>query len=562
MGFPEFRDDHYYRYDELTAWLKGMEAACSGLMKLKSIGKSHEGRDIWLCEITNLATGPGEEKPGYWLDAQIHASEVCGCAVAMYTINRLLTGYSDEPDITALLDTRVLYVVPRMSPDGAEHVLTTGSYVRSSKRRYPFDDTPIEGLIQSDVDGDGEALQMRVEDPLGGWKVSEKDARLMLKRAPDERGGKYYRLYREGLFENYDGFNRKVDRSPYGLDLNRNFPYDWQQEYKQFGAGDLPLGEPETRAVAEFITSHRNISLALTLHTFSAVLLRPFSSFPDEHYPNLDLAVYKAIGKRCEELTGYPCVAVYHGFRYDMNETIRGTFDDWAYDHRGLVAYTMELWSILKQAGIEVTDHIAALRDRTEEQDLQLLKWQDENMGGEGFVPWRAFVHPQIGPVEIGGWRTLYTWTNPPPHMLAAECAKAYAFIVSQAFCTPRLILREFSQTELAPGLRKLTLIVTNDGFLPSNGTQMAIDHNLVRPMEVALELADGVSLVQGELRTEAGNLTGRANSEHQQWASSAFYGGASNAHEKRLEWVVGGEGRVEVTVRAERAGVVRASVQ
>ena len=42
---------------------------------------------------------------------------------------------------------------------------------------------------------------------------------------------------------------------------------------------------------------------------------------------------------------------------------------------------------------------------------LKLLKWNDEALNGEGFKPWKEFDHPQLGKVEIGGWKTKFTWS-------------------------------------------------------------------------------------------------------------------------------------------------------
>ena len=41
--------------------------------------------------------------------------------------------------------------------------------------------------------------------------------------------------------------------------------------------------------------------------------------------------------------------------------------------------------------------------DGLEEVEVAALKWNDEVLGGEGFVDWRPCEHPQLGPVEIGG---------------------------------------------------------------------------------------------------------------------------------------------------------------
>lgn len=127
------------------------------------------------------------------------------------------------------------------------------------------------------------------------------------------------------------------------LDLNRNFPAHWRGESEQQGAGPFPTSEPEVRACVAFLTEHVNICHAITFHTFSGVLLRPYSMIADEEFPVEDLEVYKMIGEKGQELTGYPALSVYHDFRYHAKEVITGTFDDWAYDHQGLLAWTVEI---------------------------------------------------------------------------------------------------------------------------------------------------------------------------------------------------------------------------
>ncbi|MGK4455681.1 M14 family zinc carboxypeptidase, partial [Klebsiella pneumoniae] len=85
------------------------------------------------------------------------------------------------------------------------------------------------------------------------------DPRLMVAREPGEFGGEYYRLIPEGFIKQHDGLTFKVNPDREGLDLNRNFPADWRQEFQQLGAGPYPTSEPEVRAMVDFITQHPNI---------------------------------------------------------------------------------------------------------------------------------------------------------------------------------------------------------------------------------------------------------------------------------------------------------------
>jgi len=548
--------DTYLRYDKLTEVLHALADEYPGLCRVGSIGESYEGREIWLMELTNATTGPAAEKPAFWVDGNTHAGEVTGSMAALHLIETLLEGYGSDAPITALLDGQAFYLLPRLSPDGAERYLTTPYSLRASMRPWP---EPEEepGLHPEDVNDDGHILQMRVADANGEWRVSEEDQRLMVPRAPDELGGTYYRLYREGLFKDYDGFERKIARPLYGLDMNRQYPYHWQGEPDQSGAGPYPLSEPESRAQVDFLLDHKNVFGLHTYHTFCGAILRPYSNRPDEEMPEHDLAVYKALGDRGTQLTGYPNLSVYHDFRYEPKKFITGTFDDWAYDSYGVFAFTIEFWSAARAAGVEVEDFIEFFRDPPEEAQLALLAWNDRELGGEGFIPWTPFEHSQLGRVEIGGWKTKFVSQNPPPGYLKAECEKLTRFALSHASTAPRLEAG-LEVEELSTGVRRIELTVENTGYLPTNVTRAALDKKLVKPVRAEMKLPQGANLVSGTAEVELGHLSGRSTLLGNRWKNPAFFAGLPSEHARRVVWVVRGEGPLEVVVSGGRAGTVR----
>src|SRR5579862_8716497 len=100
---PEISFDRYYRYDDLTRLLHAYANEYPHLVTLESIGKSYEGRDIWVLTITNSATGPASEKPALWADGNIHASEVSPSTACLYAINKLVTHYGTDSVITHCL---------------------------------------------------------------------------------------------------------------------------------------------------------------------------------------------------------------------------------------------------------------------------------------------------------------------------------------------------------------------------------------------------------------------------------------------------------------------------
>jgi murein tripeptide amidase MpaA len=558
MGF-----DRYLRYDELVAALRALCDSRGDLLQMEKIGSSHEGRPIWLVTATRFATGAAEDKPALWVDGNIHATEVAGSMACLYFLRHLANEYGRDADVTRCLDTRAFYVVPRLNPDGAEWALAARpKFVRSSTRPYPYDEEPIGGLRREDVDGDGRILTMRVPDSNGPWKISERDPRLLVRREPAEAGGRYFRLLPEGIIEDFDGVTLRLQPRKEQLDLNRNYPAGWRQEHAQAGAGPFPASEPEVQAAVRFIASHANITGGIAFHTYSGVLLRPFSHEPDDRMPAEDLWTYQKLGAKGTELTGYPNASAFHEFRYRPDEVITGTFDDWLYAHRGVFSWTVEIWSPQREAGIGDYKFIDWYREHPVEDDLKLLHWNDTVLGGAGFVDWYPFDHPQLGAVELGGWDPLFTWSNPPPALLEREVAKFPRWLVWHALVSPRLELLEASATSLGGDAFRIRLVVQNGGWLPSYVTKRALESRLTRGVVCEIELPEGVCLETGERRVDAGQLEGRAYkpTTPSNWAG---WSGDVSSDRVKVEWIVRGAAgaRLALQARHERAGCVRTEV-
>jgi murein tripeptide amidase MpaA len=270
--------DRFYKYDELSSLLHEVARAHPSICAVESIGKSFEGRDIWLVTLTSAATGPHETKPALWVDANIHAAEVTSGTAALHLIHRLVAGFGVDARVTRALETRCFYVVPRLNPDGVELALSDPPrYVRSSVRAWPRTDEQ-DGLVREDVDGDGRVLTMRIPDSNGNWTAHPDEPRLMVARAPDSgpEDGPFYRLLPEGRMRGeFDGVSVKMAPALQGLDINRNFPADWKPADEQGGAGPFPTSEPEIRAVVQAIVDRRNICGLITYHTSGGVHLRP-----------------------------------------------------------------------------------------------------------------------------------------------------------------------------------------------------------------------------------------------------------------------------------------------
>lgn len=558
---PKIHFDRFYRHEDLTQLLQAYAKEYPKLVQVESIGKSHEDRDIWLITVTNTETGPAEEKPALWVEGNIHATEVVSSTACLYHLNQLVKQYSKDENITRCLDTRVFYIVPRLNPDGAEWALADiPKYIRSGTRPYPYNEDPVEGLIMEDVDGDGRVLSMRLEDPNGPWKTHPDDPRIMIHRDPAESSGTYYRLLPEGRYENYDGHLIKVNRNKEGLDFNRNFPSNWRSEGEQLGAGDYPTSEPEIRAAVEFITADPNITGGITFHTWSGVLLRPFDGKADDEFAAEDLWTYKKIGDKGTEITDYPNISVFHDFKYHPKQVISGSWDEWMFEFTGRFAWTVEIWAPMREAGIKDYKHIDWYREHPVEDDIAMMKWNDEKLDGKGYIDWYEYDHPQLGKVEIGGWDTFHAIRNPSFKFMETEVAKFPDWLTWHLLISPKLETVEASAHKVGDDTYRILFVIQNTGWLPTYITKKAVEKKFVRDVVCEIELPKGAKLETGKARQEIGQLEGKAYLSQ----STFFQSDNSTTDRQKIEWVVQTPkgGTVKLTARHERAGVVRAEVE
>jgi len=548
--------DHFYAYEELSDTLRSWAEEAPTLCSLESIGTSFEGRDIWLVTVTNTGTGAHLDKPGFLIEANIHSMEWTGCTAALHLLHRLLTGYGDDETVTCALDTRVFYVIPRLNPDGAERGLEERRFIRSSVRPYPRDQQD-DGLRVEDLDGDGRVLYMRVEDANGAWRRHPGEPRLLVRRDPVDgpEDGPFYRLLAEGRIENYDGVTIKVPPPLEGLDLNRNFPAEWAPEQEQRGAGPYPTSEPEVRAMVQAVTARPNITGHIAYHTFSGVHLRPYAGRPDEDFPTQDLRAYKLLGERGTELTGYPAVSVFHDFKYDPKQTIKGGAHDWMYDHLGVFSWTTEFWSPQREAGLSDYHFTDWIREHPVEDDLALIEWAKQNYP-DAYVDWYEFEHPELGRVELGGWDIINYWFNVPFDRLEDEVAPHSEWALFHALVSPLLGVRTLEVEKLGEKSFLVRLVLQNSGWLPTSVTEKALERQSVIGIEVELDLPDGARLVSGESKTNIGQLKGRVDKRSTTWWAND----ESTSDLAKLEWVVEAPPGTEIGVeaRGQRAGTLR----
>jgi len=549
----------YLDYEQLTAQLRSWAETYPSLVRLTSIGTTPEGRSQWL-----LAIGPEPDRvrPAVWVDGNMHAGELAGSSVALAIAEDVLRFHVEGTvhDLPRAIADRLrdvlFYVLPRMSPDGAEHVLRTGQYVRS----VPRDLRPDRGAprwVSGDVDGDGLALVMRVRDP-GGEFVEAKDFPGLLVQRHIEDDGPFYKLYPEGLIEHFDGHTIPAPHflGDNPIDLNRNFPWSWAPAHEQIGAGPYALSEPEARAVVEFATRHPEIFTWLNLHTFGGVVIRPLGHAPDSKMSPEDLALFRQIEEWMTEHTGYPTVSGYEEFLYEPDKPLHGDLSDYAFNQRGAVSYVIELWDLFARLGLPRPKKFVEYYERMSRADLVKLAWWDrEENDGRVFRPWRPFRHPQLGDVEIGGVDPRIGVWNPPLRHLGGVCAQQSQAFLRVASLAPAVRIGRVDRTALGGGLTRVELRVENHGYLGSFVLASAKNLDFNEPIHIDCE-ADGCELVDpGQAHVVLGHLDGWGRGLHSGVNAPHFQRSSGNSHSARVAYVVRGTGALKVHIGSCRVG-------
>ena len=108
----------YPTYDEYTSYLLSLNSSYPELIKVFSIGKSVENRDIWCCIVANF--NKVGNRPIVYVDGVHHGDEKISLMVPLYLIDHLVTNYSTDSYVRKLVDSTVLIVTPCLNPDGYE----------------------------------------------------------------------------------------------------------------------------------------------------------------------------------------------------------------------------------------------------------------------------------------------------------------------------------------------------------------------------------------------------------------------------------------------------------
>lgn len=570
--------DAFHGYTAATKYLKDVAAAHPDITALVEIGRSTMNRPIHVLVVSNMRTGttvdahvalrnpraeggrnvepmkPYMGKPGHWICGSTHGNEFTGTEVCLYTIDKLVSGYGADKDITALVDRKTFYICPIVNPDGVFNSVERGiSQRQNSMLRDDDGDGRVNEDGPDDLDGDGFITQFRWRDAKGAFVVDDADPRLMVRVAPNDQTAKErWSVIVED--KDNDGDGRRGEDPEAGIDLNRNFPEGWWNDQGfPGGSGDYPTSAPESRALAEFFHTHPNILMAQFYHTSGGFTFRPLGTAPHSRLHPLDVAVFDFVmGKRYLEIIGEEVPAAWkdpasipalreelrktsknkyavergyelpRGWRVSYDETNDrrygfGMTSDWDYLQLGVWSITTELWNPANDIpgfpAVEPGANEAETRLRVQRA---LLKWQDEKYGGKLFVPWKKFKHPELGEGEIGGWIPLYTSNAWPGEPLLNVCDRHFRFELFRAGLMPDIVITEAKArvVQAASGSNKFRVIevtasIENKGPLATHTARGAAIRGNREDVARLVADRDKVKFLQGTAYQRLGTIDG-----------------------------------------------------
>ena len=233
----------YYTFAEIEEHLDELYSQYPELITEKfSLGQTLEGRDIWMVKVSDNPE-VDEDEPEMLYTGLHHAREPMSYMNLFYFMYWLLDNYDIEPEATALVNSRELYFIPAVNPDGL--------------------------VYNQQIAPNG--------------------------------GGMQRKNRRETCFSTPDGIDLNRNYSyMWGYDNSGSSPDGCSETYR----GSGPFSEPETQAVKEFVEAH-NFPIALNYHSYGNLFIRPYGYDPDLSLPEEDFEIFIEYGEAMTQYNGY-----------------------------------------------------------------------------------------------------------------------------------------------------------------------------------------------------------------------------------------------------------------
>ncbi|MEM4703555.1 MAG: M14 family zinc carboxypeptidase [Candidatus Bathyarchaeia archaeon] len=308
---------HYHNYTGVITVLQYLNQSFPTLVDVFSIGKSWENRDIYCVRLTN--ENITRQKVKLFFVGYHHAREPISAELPLYFAVEATTNFTTNTTLTRMLNYSEIYIVPALNVD-AYAAVEANEWQRKNIHGFDEDnDTLVDEDPPDDEDGDGYIENLFYWD-----------------------GYDYEFIRWEGFDDDNDGlFNEDWIG---GVDLNRNYGYQWNatcdtgSPYPQDEdfRGPSPFSEPETQAIRNLALAH-DFKYAVSFHSGASVILYPwaYTTAPTPHD-----ALFRQIAANLSSLVGAP-----YGQSSSDLYTSSGTWDDWMYGNRNVLAFTCEIYT-------------------------------------------------------------------------------------------------------------------------------------------------------------------------------------------------------------------------
>jgi hypothetical protein len=308
-------DSRYHNYAEMNAEINQRVAAHPDIMTKKVIGKTYQGRDIIAVKISdNAATD--EAEPEVLFTHHQHAREHLTVEMALYLLREFGDDYGTDARVKKMVDSREIWIVPDMNPDGGEYDIASGSYRSWRKNRQPNTGSSNVGT-----------------DLNRNWN------------------------YKWGCCGGSSGST--------GSETYR---------------GKAGESAPEVKVVADFVRSRivggkQQIKAGIDFHTYSELVLWPYGYTYADTAAGLtkdDRDAHAAVGGKMAASNGYTPEQASDLYITD------GTIDDWLWGNQKIFSYTFEMYPSSGGGGFYPPDEVIE-RETARNRDavLQLLENAD-----------------------------------------------------------------------------------------------------------------------------------------------------------------------------------------
>lgn len=521
---------NYSSNAQQTSRINALATAHPQLVKVKSIAKTAGGKDIW--QIT-IGTGNTETKPAIAIIGGVEGNHLLGTELSIGFAENILQA-SNSDSIKSLLNKSTFYVFPNMSPDATEQYFANLKYERQGNASATDDDRDgkVNEDMNDDLDGNGKITWMRVESPIGDYRVHPDDPRILIK-ADFSKGEKgTYLLFSEGIDNDKDGqFNEDGEG---GVWFNKNLTY--RHPSFTVGAGEFPVSENENRALLDNLFdlfnvhtvvsfgANNNLSLPVVYNAASANQRIPAGWLEQDAKQNAMVSeLYNKITNLKDGARSTPA---------------GGDVFSWAYFHYGRYSFSTPGWWVPKSKPDTAKKEKAFT---VEDAGAHYLRWSAQQGNAIGFTEWKQVQHPDFPgqKVEVGGLDP-FALIN-PPYKLVPDLVKKHAeFLVKLAAYQPETDILNIKTEKVGSGLTRVTLDVMNKGAFASH-SKLGERSYWVKRIRVTVNTTGNQSVISGKKNQLLNSMEGYSS--------------------QQLTWLIKGSGKVTIEAGSPTTGTKKVEI-